>query len=113
MSMYVNVNNGERPDIGETTKTPTRRVVQRYFDYLDILYLQKYLPITKLFYSIFLEEYMHFITSKLLYAHTKHIVAKWINRLSTVIELASSNPVKVPCFFLFFCFFVFFLSIIY
>ena len=46
--MFVNVNNGERPDFGETAKTTTRRVLQRYFDYVDILYLQ-YLPITKLF----------------------------------------------------------------
>ena len=40
MSMYVNVNNGERLDLGETAKTTTRRVMQRYFDYVDILYLQ-------------------------------------------------------------------------
>ena len=38
--MYVNVNNGERPDFGETAKTTTRRVLQRYFDYVDILYMQ-------------------------------------------------------------------------
>ena len=44
--MYVNVNNGERPDFGVTAKTTTRRVMQRYFDYVDILYLQWYLPIT-------------------------------------------------------------------
>ena len=29
-------------------------VLQRYFDYVDILYLQYYLPITKLFYNLFL-----------------------------------------------------------
>ena len=45
--MYVNVNNSERPDFGETAKTTTRRVLQGYFDYVDILYMQ-YL-ITKLF----------------------------------------------------------------
>ena len=38
--MYVNENNGERPDFGETAKTTPRRVLQRYFDYVDILYLQ-------------------------------------------------------------------------
>ena len=38
--MYVNVNNGESPDFGETAKKTTRRVLQRYFDYVDILYLQ-------------------------------------------------------------------------
>ena len=70
--MYVNVNNGERPDFGETAKTKTRTVMQRYFDYVDILYLQYFLPITHLFNSIFLEYYMHFITSKMLYAHTNH-----------------------------------------
>ena len=48
--MYVNVNNDERPDFGETAKTTTRTVLQRYFDYVDILYLQSYLLITKLFY---------------------------------------------------------------
>ena len=39
--MYVNVNNGERPGIGGTANTTARRVLQRYFDYVDILYLQK------------------------------------------------------------------------
>ena len=38
--MYVKVNNGERPDFGEIAKTTTRRVQQRYFDYVNILYLQ-------------------------------------------------------------------------
>ena len=38
--MYVNVNNGERPDFGETAKTTTRRLLQRYFGSVDILYLQ-------------------------------------------------------------------------
>ena len=38
--MYVNVNNGERPEFGETAKTTTSRVLQRYFDYVDILFLQ-------------------------------------------------------------------------
>ena len=38
--MYVNVNNGVRPDFGETAKTTTRRVLERYFDYVDNLYLQ-------------------------------------------------------------------------
>ena len=38
--MYVNVNNGERPDFCETAKTMARRVPQRYFDYVDNLYLQ-------------------------------------------------------------------------
>ena len=49
--MFVNVNNGERPDFGKTAKTTTRRVMQRYFDYVDILYSQYYLP----FNCIFLE----------------------------------------------------------
>ena len=40
ISMYANVNNGERPDFGETAKTTTRRVLQGYFDFVDILYLQ-------------------------------------------------------------------------
>ena len=44
--MYVNVNNGERPDFGETAKTTTSRVLQRYFDYVEILFLQYNLPIT-------------------------------------------------------------------
>ena len=38
--MYVNVNNGERPDFGKTAKTTTRRVLQRNLHYVDILYLQ-------------------------------------------------------------------------
>ena len=40
---------------------------------------------------------MHFISCKLFYAQT--IVAKWMDRLSTVMEGASSNPVTVPCVF--------------
>ena len=38
--MYVNVNKSERPDFSETAKITTRSVLQRYFDYVDILYLQ-------------------------------------------------------------------------
>ena len=33
--MYVYVNNGERPYFGETAKTTARRVMQRYFDYVE------------------------------------------------------------------------------
>ena len=46
---------------------------------------------------------------KMLYAHTNHKENSWINRLSTVIEVASSNPVTVPYYFFLI---LFFLSII-
>ena len=46
-----------------------------------------------IFNSLFLEKNMHFITSKLLCAKTSH------NEMSTVMELARSNTVTVPCFF--------------
>ena len=47
-----------------------------------------------IFNSLFLEKKnMHFITSKLLCAKTSH------NEMSTVMELARSNTVTVPCFF--------------
>ena len=38
--MYDSVNNGEHPNFGETAKATTREVLQRYFDYVAILYLQ-------------------------------------------------------------------------
>ena len=66
--MYVDVNNAERPDFGETAKTTTRRVLQRYFDYVDILYLHNKVILT----PYFLEYYMHFTISKMLYAHTNN-----------------------------------------
>ena len=47
--MYVNVNNGERPDFGETAKTTTCRVLEGYFDYVDILYLNNKVILTPYF----------------------------------------------------------------
>ena len=44
---------------------------------------------------------MHFIVFKMLYAHSNQMdifVAKWMNHLHAVREVASSNPVIVPCF---------------
>ena len=43
----------------------TTRVPQRYVGYVDILYLQKYLPIAKLFNSLSLEQKVYFILSKM------------------------------------------------
>ena len=57
--MYVNVNNGERPDFGETAKTTTRRVLQRNFDYVDILYLHNKVNSTPYFKIIHALCYMH------------------------------------------------------
>ena len=74
--MYVNVNNGERPDFGETAKTTSRRLLQRYFAIIFTNNIKKC--------------YMHI-----------QITRRIRSILDTVIEVASSNPVKVPCYFIF------------
>ena len=84
--MYVNVNNCERPDFGETAKTTSRRLLQRYFAIIFTNNIKKF--------------NMHI-----------QITRRVRSIVDTVIEVASSNPVTVPCYFIFLT--LFFLSIIY
>ena len=53
--MYVNVNNDERPDFGETAKTTSRRLLQHYFAIIftnNILKCNMHIQITRRIRSI-------------------------------------------------------------
>ena len=53
--------------------------------------IYNYLPITKLFKLAILEQYRSFTTC-IFNLHISIAVAKWMNRLFTAMEVASSNP---------------------
>ena len=71
--MCVNVNNGERPVFGETAKTTTRRVRPAALFWLCCHSVFAIISNNnKVILTPYFLEYMHFITSKMLYAHTDH-----------------------------------------